>query len=65
MENVRRVIFKAPGMLLFRRCFAVKHVEFTSHGDEPFIVVTHGIFGRRMTYIPLRGSVIRMVNRVA
>lgn len=63
MENVRRVIFKAPGMLIFRRCFLVKKVEYFQAGGEEFMVVVHGLRGRRETHIPIKGTIIRLLRR--
>lgn len=59
MSNVRRVIFKVPGMIFFRRCFFVHSVEVV----EGRMVVEHGLFGLRSTSFPMDGSVIRIVHK--
>ena len=59
MNNVSRVIFKAPGMVFFRRCLFVHSVEVV----KDRMIVKHGVFGLRSTSFPIDGSVIRMVHK--
>lgn len=63
MNDVRRVLFKAPGMVFFRRCFLVKRVDYIQSGGDHFMSVIHGLMGRRETLIPLKGTVIRLLRR--
>lgn len=59
MKDAKRVVFKARGMIFFRRCFLVKRITWLSD----VVVVEHGIGGRVTTIIPLEGTVIRIISR--
>lgn len=54
-----RILFKTPHQVFFRRCFFVKKYDYV----EDKMVVTHGLRGRKVTHIPLLGTVVRFFGK--
>lgn len=52
-----RILFKTPHQVFFRRCFLVREEQIIDEGAT--LWVRHGIGGRKVTRIPLAGTVVR------
>lgn len=50
-----RILFKTPHQVFFRRCFFVKDYRY----EDGKLIVTHGLYGRKETIIPIAGTVLR------
>ena len=61
--DLKRVVYKTPHNLFWRRCWLVKEVT----EDELYLNVRHGFRGRKTTKIPLCGgeTIFHLVHRKA
>ena len=55
-----RILFKTPHQVFFRRCFFVKERTYVKSEYGYVLEVTHGLFGRKKTVIPMEGTVLRL-----
>lgn len=58
---LRRIVYKTPHNIFFRRLWFAKTYKLTEDGLH--WQVTHGVNGRLTTFVPVDGTIFRVVTR--